>query len=130
MTNKEIGNNAIEFAIERYLRAGETRTDMIKQFDGDSVRLVQFLREREFNAIESLPCVTTPSWANEEKLLKTEVKVVIEPVIEQAEEKQVEQVAEPLPEPMKKSEVKTEERIEEIKKKHDQQQADSQLTMF
>lgn len=126
MNNKDIGNNAIEFAIERYLREGETRHALIKQFDGDNIKLVQWLREREFAEFAQTEPVAVPSVVKEEKVAETQKEEVIEPIIDEAEEK-VEAVAEPLPEPINKPKVN--ERVEQIKRKHEQE-GDSQLSMF
>ena len=125
MTNKDIGNNAIEFAIARYLREGETRAQLIKQFDGDSIRLVQFLRSREFAEFAPTPPVAVPE-VNTEKVATVEENAMPDTHGQQpvaVEPASAKSVSEPEPEP-----IKTQERIEQIKNKHDEN--GNQLTMF
>jgi hypothetical protein len=45
---RRICDNSMEYAIGIYLREGEVRGTMLEKFSNDKIKLVQFLREREF----------------------------------------------------------------------------------
>jgi len=48
LTSESIRNEAIDSVIPTYLIQGETKSEMLEKFNGDSVKLIQFLRDRAF----------------------------------------------------------------------------------
>ena len=52
LTNEMIRNNAIYSEMPSYLQKGETKESILKKFNGDLVKAIQFLRKREFNKVE------------------------------------------------------------------------------
>lgn len=49
--NTEICNQCIDYAISIYIKDGETIEQMLKKFNGDKIKLVNYLREREMGKI-------------------------------------------------------------------------------
>jgi hypothetical protein len=53
LTSKQILEGTIDYAVPLYLREGETKEGLLGKFGGDTVKLIQFLREREFEQYKS-----------------------------------------------------------------------------
>lgn len=74
LTSDQIRDGAIESSIPYYLRPDETREGLLKKFDGNLIKLIQYLREREFENLEPIPSKPIP-------LKKPAAKKTADPII-------------------------------------------------
>jgi hypothetical protein len=55
LTSDMIRESNIDHAITMYLRDGETKESVLDKFDGDTIKTIQFLRDREFSKFDKKP---------------------------------------------------------------------------
>lgn len=77
LTSKQILTETIDYAIPLYLNDGETKEGMLGKFDGDMVKLIQFLREREFEKYKTIKKSETqkqPEEKNRKDVTQNDIK--------------------------------------------------------
>lgn len=70
LTNEMIRNNSIYASIDMYLLEGETKEAIVKKFNGDLVKTIQFLRARSYESLEIVERKPKPKPAPEPKKKK------------------------------------------------------------
>jgi hypothetical protein len=73
-SNQEICLKAIGYAIKKYIRSGETEIGLMNAWKGNQVKLVQFIREREFEGLKPDKPKTVHATIKEVKMPEIEEK--------------------------------------------------------